>query len=178
MSTPDGTSLGNSNQTIDTLVVEQVATPPADLVKRTKEAETRGGRAIVLSRWQQPLAACGAELLSALSRSFGRETVGCWAESVRMDSCSNAQARRPKSELLNPLRAWRLGNACYSWNTRTYDRTATFDRRPPTPPDDEKDSSELSDEVIKYQVPRPNSLDKVKHHYWWTCLVNTTASGH
>ena len=41
----------------------------------------------------------------------------------------------------------------------------------------EKDLSELSDEVIKCQVPRPNSLDKVKHHYWWTGLVNSTASG-
>ena len=65
VSIPDETSLGSSSQTTDTLAVEQVTTPPADLVKQTKEVEVRGGRAIVLNHRQQPLAACEVELLNA-----------------------------------------------------------------------------------------------------------------
>ncbi|PVH71641.1 hypothetical protein DL98DRAFT_503375 [Cadophora sp. DSE1049] len=163
----------DSSHTIDTIVVESVTIPPADLAKQAKELEIRGGRVIVLEHRRPPLTAREVDLLNALL-AFLAEKRPCRYE------WTIVQTHKYEGPSPNPSSSTHRqhDNLALLVTVEAHERRGeqiTFDKMPPIPDDDEKQASKFLEGSLEYQVPRPDSLHKVKHHYWWTWLVNTTA---
>jgi hypothetical protein len=172
----DATIPDDPTHTIETIKIQHVVTPPADLLKQGKEIEIRSGRAIILDHQRPPLATREIDLLNAFL-AFTKEK--CSRASPVPCKLTIVQAQKYEGPNPSSLANYEPQNLAMQVTVDAYEvwgEELTLEKTPPTLSDIEAkdlESKLKTGGAIEYQVPRPNSLHNVKHNYWWTWLVNT-----